>query len=37
MIYGSYRYPGQIRLGHIDDGEALNVRGKFPLHIERIQ
>jgi len=39
FFYGSYRYSsGLIRLGRIDgDIAPLLVRGKFNLHIERLQ
>jgi len=38
MFYADYKHPGLVRLGRFDDGyEALRVRGKFPLRIERIQ
>jgi hypothetical protein len=38
MFYADYKHPGLVRLGHFDEGyEALHVRGKFPLRIERIQ
>ena len=37
MFHADYRHPGLIRLGHFDEGgQALHVRGEFPLHIERI-
>ncbi|WP_245262739.1 cyclophilin-like fold protein [Mesorhizobium sp. LSJC269B00] len=37
MFYADYRHPGLIRLGCFDEGEqALHVRGKFPLRVERI-
>lgn len=36
MFYDSYKHPGLIRLGRFDAGQdALHVRGKFPLRIER--
>lgn len=38
MFYADYNHPGLIRLGRFEEGyEALHVRGKFPLRIERIQ
>ncbi|MBB4143137.1 cyclophilin-like fold protein [Rhizobium rhizoryzae] len=38
MFYADYKHPGLVRLGRFDEGyEALRVRGKFPLRIERIQ
>ncbi|ESX59988.1 MFS transporter [Mesorhizobium sp. LSHC422A00] len=37
MFYADYRHPGLIRLGRFDEGEqALHIRGKFPLRVERI-
>jgi hypothetical protein len=38
MFYADYRWDGLIRLGRFDGSfEPLRVRGKFPLHIERIR
>lgn len=38
MFNADYKHPGLVRLGRLDEGyEALHVRGKFPLRIERIQ
>ncbi|MBY5903927.1 MFS transporter [Rhizobium leguminosarum] len=37
LFYADYRWDGLIRLGRFDNGfDALLVRGKYPVRIERI-